>query len=375
MFPSLVKLDVLGVKLASSSWLGLAAHPHMTDLHLSTIVINATDAPLLWRVCGRLRYLGLHEVAFDNGTIPAGAVFDHMRELIIAEGGWDPSDQLNSSEQLDLILRCPNLEKVSWHAPQSDENDEHPNLQTDRIPEEHWHRLEELSLHQHFQDKQLASILEGIGDESLVHLALNGSLLEVQVSKALHSQYATLVTLDLDQCRSVSSTVSRDVLSSCPRLESLITKGVLARDVVAGGPWVCQRLRVLGICFLFGESEQDLQQAIFGRLSALTQLEHWYMHIPTERHNEETGVLEFRLENGLERLATLRRLTTLGFEAWPGLEAYVPQMGKDEVVWMLANWKKLERVIGTFNRDPEEDQSLKDLFKMLGVTLDVETLQ
>jgi len=47
----------------------------------------------------------------------------------------------------------------------------------------------------------------------------------------------------------------------------------MAKDVVAGGPWVCQQLRKLTACFWFEESEKGLQQEIFERLSTLTRLE------------------------------------------------------------------------------------------------------
>jgi len=78
----------------------------------------------------------------------------------------------------------------------------------------------------------------------------------------------------------VSSTTVRDILCFCPKLEFLHAKSVHARDVVRGGPWACQRLRDLKICFLFGDTERDLQQAIFEHLSKLTQLVSLEMHIP-----------------------------------------------------------------------------------------------
>ncbi|KAK3819595.1 MAG: hypothetical protein J3Q66DRAFT_335008 [Benniella sp.] len=368
IFPSLVELFLIGPNMASNSWLAVMAHPSMTELTLCTQVIKAIDAPSFWAVCGRLDILSLSMITFGTGTIPAlaGTVFDRLRRLEFEDQG-----NSDTSNQQELILRCPNLEELRWMDIISEFNNEHLTLDTERIREGHWHRLQELIIWQHFQDTQVASILNGSGVGSLTSLTLKDCHLEEQGSKALRPHFAALVYLEMQFCRSLSSSTIQDILCSCPRLEYLAAKGVFARDIVNGGPWVCQRLKELRIGFLFTESEQDLQREIFGRLSALTRLERMIMHIPEDESYDEEDILEFRMGNGLEQLATLRQMTSLIFERVSKNGSYVPQMGKDEVVWMLANWKKLKTLVGNLSYDSDEDMKLKLVLSLLDVRTEV----
>jgi hypothetical protein len=366
MFPSLVDLDIGRIKLTPSSWSALSAHPHLRNLSLCHMVIKAMDASLFWDVCKKLESLTLTNVVIRGGTISTGVVFDRLSKLDIST---DDNEGRNTQDQLDLTLRCPNLKDLRWCDLQGVEVGEHPNVDTNCIPKGWWPHLQRLHIAQNLRGTEVASILEGIGDErgKLTHLMFDGCFVRRQGSKALHLHFATLVDLNLAECRFVSSSTFRDILCSCPSLEILYAKGVLARDVVAGGSWACQQLRELKICFLFGSLEMYLQEAVFERLSTLTRLVRLEMHIPKYQFYEEKGKLEFRLENGLDHLASLRQLTYLDFDRQPESGAYVPQMGKDEVVWMLANWKRLTIISGTLNRNLREDQRLKDALKLLGV--------
>ena len=361
-FPSLVELEFTGHKLSLPTLLALSAHPCIANLSLNGGVIKAMDAPIFWEVCGKLESLLLHGVSFENGAIPAGVVLDRLHNLRIFY-----LKTLAISDQLDLLLRCPNLRVLHWMEFGTDNSNEYLNLDKDRIPEGYWHCLQELEIQRYFQDKQVASIFRGVGSGNLVNMTLGDCHLGEQATKALGLHHATLVELDLWECRSVSSTFSRDVLSSCPRLKTLHTQAVLARDVVNGGPWVCQQLQTLAICFLFGELELDLQHGIFGRLSTLTRLEFLLMRIPSDDESFERGrILEFRLENGLEQLATLQQLTTMDFEE-SEVNVYAPQMGKHEAGWMLANWKKLRSILGVLNDDPSTDSKLMSMFKIFDI--------
>jgi hypothetical protein len=364
MFPSLIYLAVLRIKLTPPSWSALSAHPRIMCLSLCNMEIKVTDAPQFWEVCKKLEGLTLTDVAIRGGTISTGVVFNRLNILEITTHHGEVA---NTQDQLDLILRCPSLVHMFWCDSRTIGADKHPNINTNCIPKGWWPHLQRLHITLNLRSTEMASILEGIGDEhgKLTHLELNGCFLKNQGSRALRSHFATLVKLDLADCRYVSSRIFRDVLCSCPNLEILCAKGVLARDLVAGGPWVCHRLRKLSICFLFGESEQDLQQEIFGRLSTLSRLVQLTMHTPKHQSYEEEGRLEFRLENGLDQLASLQQLTSLSFDKENG--PHIPQLGKDEVVWMLANWKKLTIISGKLNDDPREDQRLKDALQLLGV--------
>jgi len=192
MFTSLVSLRLRCLKLASPTWLALSAHPRVTELILCGMVIKAAEAPLFWALCKRLETLSFDRVTFDNGTIPAGTMFDRLRDLNVTN-----IENMALSAQLDLALRCQNLKRLSWNDYDSADQSEHPALDTDRIQKGYWHRLEKLSIHHHFQDTQVAPILDGVGDGGLVHLELHDCRLGEQGSNALCRHFATLVSLSL----------------------------------------------------------------------------------------------------------------------------------------------------------------------------------
>jgi len=82
----------------------------------------------------------------------------------------------------------------------------------------------------------------------------------------------------------------------------------------------------------------------------------------------KNGVLEFRLEYGLEQLESLERLTTVIFTRKRfGDEVYAPQLGMEEVRWMADNWKKLKRIIGCRNRNVQTESRLKSTVRSLGI--------
>jgi hypothetical protein len=122
---------------------------------------------------------------------------------------------------------------------------------------------------------------------------------------------------------------------------------------------------------LFAESELDLQPKVFERLSTLVQLERLTMVVPDYHVNgeERLSVLEFRLENGLGQLANLHRMAWVYFEGnlFGGDYAYIPQLGKDEIVWILKHWKRLEYFNGTFNSDPQLNKALVDMLETAGI--------
>jgi hypothetical protein len=226
----------------------------------------------------------------------------------------------------------------------------------------HWPPLTKFHVNGYLQDTELASILNRIGNGcgSISDLRLYNCDMSTQASSALGFHFNTLVNVDLGWKCSSSSTIV-DILCGCPRLETLQYVGsILAGDIARRGPWVCQQLRELYLRLLFEESEQDLHQLVFEHLSALTRLERLTM-LNTSRMDHENG-LAFRFDCGLGRLASLQQLTDLQF----GLERF-PQLGMEEVAWMVDNWKKLKRINGCLNSDKEVRAQLESVLESHGI--------
>ncbi|KAG0237988.1 hypothetical protein BGX31_003380 [Mortierella sp. GBA43] len=351
--PSMVVLNFDSVNLTSESWRSLSAHEHIKKLHLTRVEIHAPEASLFWKTCEGLESLTLNEVTFEHADIPPDLLFHRLHKVVM----WR-IEGLDDAAQLDLILRSPKLADVDW-ASDGSRSAIHPTILSRPIGNRHWPHLNKLFIDCELRDSELASILDGVGDGSgnMVQLWLIRCLLGRQASRALGVHFGTLVKLNLTGCVSASSSIFRDILCSCDQLEELLARNVFAKDVVESGPWVCRRLQRLKICFRFKASEQDLQKLIFQRLATLLHLETLIMHLPLrDECNDE--VLEFRLDCGLEELVTLQRLTILSFDIFSDRGSYYPQLGKDEVDWIVNNLN-LERIRGDLNRDRFLNEQLK----------------
>jgi hypothetical protein len=109
MFPALVTLHLYSVTVTPTSWDTLSTHPHIRNLCLSEIRINVECEPIFWKTCKKLESLELNDVFFDVGLLPTNVVFDRMRQLCISK-----ATELDTTTQLDLMLRCPRLEDLNW---------------------------------------------------------------------------------------------------------------------------------------------------------------------------------------------------------------------------------------------------------------------
>lgn len=361
MSPSLAYLD-LQVNVAAAVWSALSALPHMRTLHLNRMVVNAVAEPDFWRACAQLETLNMQKVHFATGTVPVDMVLDRMRNLKVLDC------TLDAANQLDLIIRCPNLKKLHWTFPSRNDL---PTLLAHPIPKGHWPHLDTVSFGVRIGDRDLSSLLEDIGENSRgpTRLYLSRCCLQERASRAIGLHFSNLVQLDLTGCSDVKSTIILDILCLrlCPRLEVLDAWGVLASDVVQSEPWDCPSLQMLSICFWFLPSEQDLQQDVFKRLSTLNRLHTLIMFIPgSDRNVEGRDVLKYRLDCGIGHLADLRLLRTLDFDDCHS-RPYTPQLGVEEVEWMATHWKHLQFVSGEFNKDPEKSAEVGSALQLRGI--------
>jgi hypothetical protein len=270
--------------------------------------------------------------------------------------------------QVDLILRPSTLEVLEWN---------HDNYWTDQeqtlfnqpLQNKHWPHLSNLSIGYPLHDGDLACIMKSAGSDlgGMTKLRLVGCKFGTQTHKALELHLSNIVSLDLSWCLALTSPVTRDLLCCCPNLEVLLARSVYAEDIAEGGPWLCQQIRRLVICIRFEDLKPDLHQLVFERLSTLDQLEHLDLDITYNDDDNDDCVLLFRLDWGMEQLATLQQLKSFSFDT-DTVDRYTPQLGMDEVVWMMEHWKKLKRVNGPFNRDPRIAAQIRSAFESHGIT-------
>ncbi|KAF9357341.1 hypothetical protein BGX34_009424, partial [Mortierella sp. NVP85] len=340
MAPSLIKLELCNVDLPPSFWETLSTHPHIRNLGLSDMCLKKDDTSGFWKTCMKLESLEIGGVYFKDGDgFPRNAVFDQMRSL-----NMRGTALYHLPYQLHLIHQSPMLESLDWEIDTLREIEE-------RIIDSCWPQLKKLRIRGPFiTDDELAFILNAVGKGhgGVEDLVLHDCDLETRVFGALGVHFSTLVKVDITCANLSERSTPSDFLCFCPRLEILRPLNVFAKEIAERGPWVCQRLRELEIKLCFQESEQDLHQLVYERLSTLIQLERLTIsHFSAHRGGSSEG-LRFRIDCGLGRLASLQQLTYICIyttqKCWPGME---------EAVWMVENLKKLGMIAGFFNSDQE----------------------
>ncbi|KAF9353868.1 hypothetical protein BGX34_011335 [Mortierella sp. NVP85] len=365
--PLLAHLKMGHMDIGSAFWETLSTHPHIRHLYLREIKTVATQA--FWTTCAKLTSLLIVGVAFEE-DVPKDRTFDQLCQLTIRslKKGMEVEDQL------DLVLRCPKLESLSWHLNESSRTRglilvKHP------IQKNHWPHLHQLCISGYLQDTDLVSILEGTKSDhgNVVDPGQSSCPLEAHSSKDLRMPFGVLENVDLSMCYLSSSATVLKILCHCPRLKVLHARSVLAKDIAQGGPWVCQQLRELKLYFRVREKEQDLQPFVFERLSTLTQLEVLIMKYPyggDDYQSLSTDVcqdaLVFRLDCGMGRLASLRQLTELHFLDNP---PYIPHLDVDEAEWMVDHWKKLKSIRGRLNEDDIVNARIKSILEPHGILI------
>jgi len=354
--PSLVDLELSGVDFVPGFWETLSGHPHIRNLALSNASIKADDTLGFWKMCMKLKGLRMRNFFFRDGVRPRNMVFDRMRKL-----DMNGADLIRDAHQLDLILQSPKLESLEWEIGRL----KGISKQASNRP---WPLIRKLHIFSYAEDMDWAFLLNGIGANpwNIVDLRLHGWGLDKEAFRALSVHFSTLVKVDFRGKWDISC-MSLDVLRFCPRLEILKTWNVAAKDVVERGPWVCQQLRELKIYFRFSPSEQSLQPMVFERLSALVRLEQLTIEYPAGSTDRDFG-LDFRLDCGLGRLASLRQLTDLSFDTSSDSPPF-PQLEMEDVTWMVNNWKKLRRVKGPLNGDKEVKARLVNVFESHGINV------
>jgi len=366
LHPSLVSLTFISVDAPPSFWTAMLSHPHIKSMHWKCKHLTIHDGSAFWDVCRKLENLRLDDIFLEiKGTIPKDMIFDGLRSLALLEVRG-----LNKAEQMHFFIQSPNLESLEWEY----DNIRHSgNLSLIRpVSCNHWPRLNKLHIGRDLRDTDVAPIFEGVGDGfgNIVDLRLGGyHQWGARTYQAIALHYGNLVKVDLSSSHHTSSPVILDFLCFCPRLEFLWARAVYAKDIMERGPWVCLQLRVLRIFVLVEEEDRDLQPAVFERLSTLVQLRELVVSVSPLKPVKEENLLGFRLDQGMRHLASLQQLVRLTFSGhirYPD-KPYFPQLGIQEVEWMMGAWKNLKFINGFLNSNREVNAELMKVIEFRGL--------
>ncbi|GJJ72958.1 hypothetical protein EMPS_05316 [Entomortierella parvispora] len=240
------------------------------------------------------------------------------------------------------------------------------------------------------EDAKVASVIQASAAWKSMSLSFFHGLGPLS-TEALLKHSSTLESVVLEECDGFGSDDIQAVLSSCPNLRvfrAMTSNGLQftstvyldAREMI-DSPWVCHKLEELKLEITgFARPDQkidqysqpltgplhdgtiqgfDLQQIVYKQLGKLTRLKVlWLGHDKQDLDDEENyfplpdgrfqfidpevqhACLEFSLRSGLGHLQGLKDLCVLN------LDRMKTRVGLGEVQWMVAQWPKLEKIIG-----------------------------
>ncbi|KAK3823261.1 MAG: hypothetical protein J3Q66DRAFT_424896 [Benniella sp.] len=337
-------------------WDALLGFRNLRELAFSSTRAFGTNIDRFWQLCTLLERLDIyvhHDSAF-NIVLPPGEL-PSIKHLSV-----ESCDVNNAPAFIEIIRRCPHLTSITWHS-QSQEKTFMEGL-SDLLDTKALPCLEHLETRfRSVSNDLLTKIIQGMPRITTLVLGLSPVAFEMDFVTLLQPHFSNLRVLELVPCLEVKNQWAQVVMSSCPLLERLKVPSVDAHVVVEGKPWVCLRLKVLSLalCFDPPSTVSHLQPLIFDRLSKLTRLERWCNMRPYRRG----ATVDLRLEYGLDKLSTLRRLHTVILS-----DSVHEKMSDAEVDWILEHWKSLTRFNGRLNtHDFSVAQALRQRLKEHGI--------
>ncbi|KAK3823265.1 MAG: hypothetical protein J3Q66DRAFT_424904 [Benniella sp.] len=339
----------------STFWDALLGFQNLRALSMSTREIFGANFDKVWQLCTRLERLGIHVTGHGpvTATLPAGELLFNIKHLEV-----DGSSCYSVPFFMEFLRRCPSLISIRWRSIYGHE-DTFLSALSLMLEANTWPYLEHFDLGaRQTRNELVAKTIQSMPQVTTLTLDMSYTVYNMDFAP-LQPRFTNLRVLELLPEQRVKSRMAQDILSSCPLLEKLVAPHIDADVIMRGKPWVCLGLKILELAFCFDPSTTvgKHQPLVFDQLSKLTRLEEWHIVGPSGF----AGTVDLRIENGLAKLSTLKRLRTIT------ARDIVERMGDAEVDWMLEHWKHLEVFNGQLNKDRTVGNALRKRLREHGV--------
>ncbi|KAF9938950.1 hypothetical protein BGZ65_011838 [Modicella reniformis] len=355
---TLKELVLLGLDggLKPDFWETVSTLPRLATLYVMNLNFDGTELYDFYKCCERLVSL----------TICTTHLFEPPRYINLGNlrtMELELVDGLSNEQQLNWLAQGTMLKRLYW-CPWT--GDSHENISVEALTHYastySWHNLQELVLcGARASDNQLSQIIAAMFSAAV--LSMTDTEFGRLSMNALRNHFNTLRELNISNSQTQTGIWIPEILASCPLLENLAADRVPARSIMDGQPWACSgRLKKLRVFFDLSDDPLEAmqqQEDILDRLSELRCLV--YLNVSHWSQGKPQRTLDFRLEKGLARLRTLKRLTEFRFYHTP------QSMGIEEVEWMLYHWKRLMYITTTLCENRSGNQTLVSMLREGGV--------
>lgn len=341
------------------------ACPLLESLSLYGTGVIEQDWSRCWSLWTRLTSLLLEDYDFHDidGEDEAKSTFFEglpttritKLELIKNYGLWD---------ELVFLKLCPELETFTWCPRGYGRLLTHLTEQARHCP-----RLVNFTLNIISTEKEELQFLESRATIAPIrilslsrHFGFGKSFcLADQSSRRLLA--LSIRVLDIRKTHKTDSEHVHELLCTLPGLEVLSARVLRESDTLDDPrPWICQNLTSLTVDIV--PTATGSQAAIFDRISGLKFLRT--LDLSCNRSLNSLH-LTFRLDCELDKLATLIHLTYLT------LPNASQDMTTEDIQWVLERWPQLMTFDAIYHRDPELNESLKQLLIKGGVIYGVQS--
>ncbi|KAF9997779.1 hypothetical protein BGZ80_002267 [Entomortierella chlamydospora] len=367
-------------------WKSVASLPHLEELTIRNQNGHETDT--MWDICSRLKKLnitnsfhqGLRASTGTGTSSMRAADFHLLRDLTISKCGS------YMTVQPTLIMKCQNLDRLEWRIGLDDiESTDQTTLVQDftqNLASGKWLNIKSLTTgFDLVSDATYAELTRALSNRALEELDVSLTQFGELAFNALKYHFSTLRVLNIRSCPNLTSANVLEILTSCPRLQSLAVDRIYARYLDPNQEWPCRKtLQSLSIEFELGQepnqdessaatametTSEELNEIAFTCLGQLCELKH--LSVSYRKPDKYYGPayirasipLEIQLSKGLRKLVGLKRLNHFSIGVLTG------SLGPGEVAWMLKNWPNLDIIEGfSKKRIP-----MKRVVKQKGITV------
>ncbi|KAF9940194.1 hypothetical protein BGZ65_007846 [Modicella reniformis] len=309
---------------------------NIKSLELKDMDFDGRDTSSIWQLCTRLERLELNNPLLKGFNRPSKE-FSRIKEMALFDIRKEDGLKI-----LELLKRCPHLTTLIckfWGT--SEQNCSFFRDFARLLSEGAWSDLKAITtkVHLELDSNYISAIIRGM--KQIHVLSLWG--FKPHHFDLLRPHLDTITEIDLGG--GSTSEMNQEILSYSPMLKRFKATYIYGTDVAEGQPWVCLGLEKLDIGFEFEPlTIHHDQPLVFDQLSKLTRIEKMSFYFGPHGFGAPKESFDFRLEYGLHKLATLRRLSVFRFYRT------TQRMGMEEIDWMLNHWKSLSEVEGRFTK-------------------------
>ncbi|KAI8604670.1 hypothetical protein EDD21DRAFT_435899, partial [Dissophora ornata] len=353
----------------NSFWDAIAECTRNERLTMRNAEVTLFELQSFWRACSTARTLEMYGIIFKmtaESALPDFKASDMSRVLHLR---CSNIQHLPSEDFINWFLRrIPNLRSLHWSGSEID--DKALNAFCQGLSLNSWPDLDSLDIRPSafMLDKNLARILDLLS-KPLILFRVPRSEFGDQAFRSMQQRgfFDSIRELNLNRCLGVTSAMVQTILSSCPVLEVCFAgRSFYMSDIVHGRPWICRRMRSLGVNIDVDQSVEDpdfLEQehAVYKQLSIMTHIQR--LAVNNEKASTQSSrTLDLRLGAGLGLLVGMRWLE----EFWVKGDQW---MAEEDVLWIVENLPRLRHFTGRLHVEEDKMLKLKKMFTDRGIAV------